>query len=368
MRPRVIVLGVGGMGSAACYHLAKAGAEVVGLEQFALGHAKGSSHGETRIIRKAYFEHPDYVPLLLRAYELWAELERGAGAALYHETGILYYCPPGSALAKGILGSAARYGLEVRGLSDSEAETYQERFRRPAGHDALYEPEAGYLEVENCVLAHAQAAEKLGARILTGERALSWEASASGVRVVTARGEHRADRLVVAGGAWSGALLKELGLPLTLKRKRLYWFPADRRYQGAPCFFYELGGRVFYGFPALGGELKVAQHTGGEALEDPALLESPAPPGDAAEMEGFAARHLPGLAAGPSRTKPCLYTMTPDEHFIIDAHPRHGDVVFAAGFSGHGFKFSSVVGEVLAELALEGRTEHPIGFLRLRPS
>jgi sarcosine oxidase len=356
----VIVLGVGGMGSAACLHLARRGLRVTGIEQFEIGHARGSSHGQSRILRKAYFEHPSYVPLLERAYQLWAELGAEAGKPLYHRTGIVYLTPPQSELIRGVRHSAELHRIPLRELDSAPP------FRLPEGFVAHLEPEAGWLEVEACVHAQAALAVRLGARIATGERALSWSAGPLGVEVVTDRATHRAERLVIAGGAWSEGLLRELKLPLTVLRKLMSWFEAGAAYEPAPCFFYDLPEGMFYGFPRTGGLLKLAEHTGGTPLSDPAALALDPALEEAERASRFVRAWLPGVKPAPSLQAACMYTMTPDANFLVDVHPQHPNVCFAAGFSGHGFKFAPVIGEVLADLACAGDTRHPIEFLRAR--
>jgi monomeric sarcosine oxidase len=364
-----IVLGTGGVGSAALHHLARRGARALGIERFAPGHDRGSSHGETRIIRLAYFEHPDYVPLLRRAYALWEELEARCGLRLYHETGLLEVGPRAGVVVPGVLASARRHALEVEALEPREAERRFPGFRIPDGMAVVFERRAGYLRVEDCVRAHAGEAVRLGARLATGETVLRWRVDGAGVEVETDRATHRAARLVVAAGAWAGGLLAELGVRLEVRRKTLLWYrtlsPRHREAEGGPGFFYETPGGLFYGFPELrGGELKVAEHSGGEAVADPLAVDRSLRDADRAPVEAFLRRCVPGVASdGCLRHAVCLYTMSPDEHFVVDRVPAHPQVSFAAGLSGHGFKFTSVLGEVLADLALDGGTELPIGFL-----
>jgi len=198
------------------------------------------------------------------------------------------------------------------------------------------------------------------------ERALSWSAGPAGVEVVTDGGTHRAQKLVIAGGAWSEGLLRSLKLPLRVLRKLMFWFEAEAVWDGAPCIFYDLPEGMFYAFPRAGGVVKVAEHSGGEPVADPSALARELAPGDARAVSAFVRAHLAGVNPVPVKHAACMYTMTPDANFIIDIHPGHPNVVFAAGFSGHGFKFAPVVGEVLADLALTGNTRHPIDFLRLR--
>ncbi len=368
-----IVLGTGGVGSAALYHLARLGARAVGIDRFPPGHDRGSSHGETRIIRLAYFEHPDYVPLLRRSYELWGELEERRGQKLYHQTGLLEVGPPGGTVVPGVLKSARNHSLDVESLDPQEAERRFPGFRIPEGMAAVFERRAGYLRVEDCVRAHAEEAVQLGARLVTGETAVRWRVEGpgegSGIAVETDRGAYRAARLIVAAGAWAGGLLADLGVRLEVRRKPLLWFrTASAQYReedGGPAFFYETPAGFFYGFPEVGGgEIKVAEHSGGEIVADPIAVDRSLRPADRRPVEEFLRRHLPGVSAGECvRHAVCLYTMSRDEHFIVDRHPAHPQVAFAAGLSGHGFKFTSVLGEILARLAMDGRTDLPIGFL-----
>ena len=365
----VIILGTGGVGSAAAYHLARRGARVLGIDRFAGGHDRGSSHGETRIIRQAYFEHADYVPLLLRAYELWRELEAGAGESLLRQVGLLQIGPPEGAVVRGVLGSARQHGLDVEQLSAADVHRRWQGFRVPEGYVGVFEAAAGYLRVERCVLAHLAAAQQHGAELRYAAAATAWRAGRS-VSVTLESGEElTAAGLIVTAGSWAPLLLAELGAGLVVRRKHLYWFPAEANYhqdRGCPTFLFELPRGVFYGFPqidALG--LKVAEHSGGAAVADPLADERELDAADLARVEAFLASHLPGVGRPMQHRSVCFYTMSPDEHFIVDRHPQHENVLFAAGLSGHGFKFTSVLGEALADLALEGITKLPMDFLRL---
>jgi monomeric sarcosine oxidase len=357
-----IVLGVGGMGSAACWRLAKRGARVLGLEQHALGHALGSSHGETRLIRRAYFESPDYVPLLNRAYELWDELATETRQCLFHRTGLVIYgAERAGGVIEGIRRSARSYGIPIEprgalpGLSP------------PLGHAGVLEPDAGYLEVESCVLACAAAARAQGATILADTRIVAWREADGGVEVETADGErHRGAKLVVTAGPWAAGLLPRLSSRLSVHRVPLYWFKPARGAGAAMCFGFELEDGFYYGMPDVNGRgVKVGLHVPGELVPDPARIDRGLRPVELEVICAFVRRCLPDVDAnGFLRHAVCMYTMSPDENFVIDhASDR---VVYAAGFSGHGFKFASVVGEVLADMTITGRTAHPVGFLRYR--
>ena len=357
-----IVVGAGGVGSAAAFHLARRGAKVLALDRFAPPHDRGSSHGHSRIIRRAYYEHPDYVPLLLRAWELWAELEALSGEALYTETGVLQVGPPEGAVVRGVLASARLHGLDVAELSSDEARRRFPGLRVPDGFAAVYEKKAGALAVERCVAAHLA---RSGAEVRR-EALRSWRAEGAGLRVETDRGVYAAGALVLTPGPWAPGLIP--GLRLEVRRKGQFWFgppPQDLTAAGGcPAFLYELPEGVFYGIPAHDGAgLKAAEHTGGSPVSDPLSADRGEDPGERGRVERFLAAMLPGLPRREERHAPCFYTLTSDQHFVLDRHPDDARAVYAAGLSGHGFKFTPVLGEALAELALEGKTRLPVAFL-----
>jgi sarcosine oxidase len=366
-----IVLGVGGFGSGALYHAAKRGFRVLGLEQFDVAHDRGSSHGDTRIIRQAYFEHPDYVPLLRQAYALWHELEAETGEALYRRQGLLIAGPADGSAVPGAMLAARTHGLQIDELSQGDMRARFPGYVLPEGMAAVFEPEAGSLAVERCVTAHVQRAIARGAVLKTEEVVHSWSSDGNRVRVRTNRGEYEAGTLIVTAGPWAGKLLADLGLDLRVVRKPVFWFPVMQQTlysadAGAPLFFYEMPAGEFYGFSSFDGQtLKAAEHTGGDLVEDPLHVDRQLRPNDATPVAGFLQQCLPGIGVAPVRYSVCMYTRTPDCHFIIDRHPQFANVVFGAGFSGHGFKFTSVLGKTLAELALDGSTPSPVDFLRL---
>lgn len=364
-----IVLGAGGFGSSALYHLAKRGARVLGLEQFDAAHDRGSSHGETRVIRKAYFEHPDYVPLLLRAYDLWRELEAESGRTLYHEVGLLLGGLPGSGVITGAKIAAERHNLRLETLTSTEAAERFPAYRIPQKFAVLYEPEAGYLEVESCVRAHLDAAVNRGAELHVNEKVLEWKVDGPVVRVRTERGEYEAGGLVMTAGAWSSRRLAELNIPLQVLRKVMFWYETPlKKFDAAAgngCFFFETAGGEFYGFPRIDGKVKLAEHSAGNKVEDPIYLDRKLHPLDTAWPDKFVASFMPDLPKRAVQHAVCMYTKTPDSHFIVDRHPEHDNVVIGAGFSGHGFKFTSSIGEVLADLVDQKRAARPIEFLSL---
>lgn len=372
MRLDVIVLGLGGMGSAAACHLARRGRRVLGLERFTAPHDRGASHGRTRVIRQSYYEDPAYVPLLLRAYELWRELERETGADLLRETGGLMLGDPGSAVVTGSLRSARLHGLAHEELTAADIRRRFPAFRPPAGTVALYERAAGFVRPEAAVQAHLDRAAALGAALRFEEPALAWEETADGVRVRTARATYEAERLVVCPGPWAPSLLADLGVPLEVERQVLYWFEPEGGVEPFlpgrfPIFIWETpDGASPYGFPAIDGPtggVKVAFYRAPEAERcDPDAVDRAVRPGEAARMRAAIAPLLPALRGPLLRGVTCLYTNTPDKHFVIAPHPRSPRVTVACGFSGHGFKFCSVVGEILAQLVVDGRSGFELGL------
>ncbi|MDX1961864.1 MAG: N-methyl-L-tryptophan oxidase [Pirellulales bacterium] len=365
-----IVIGGGGMGSAAAAELAARGERVLVCEQFPLGHHLGSSHGHTRIIRQAYYEHPDYVPLLLRAYERWAELADHGGQQLLFPCGLLSIGHPTGELIQGIQRSAAEHQLRVDPYTAGQIQQRWPQFTIPQEHVGLFEPAAGYLLVEECVRAYLRLASARGAALLENEAVISWRAGQTDVSVRTIHGEYHAARLIITAGAWAGHLLAGLGLPLTVMRQLSHWFspPPGGMWTADhfPCYMVETPAGAFYGFPHVDQRgLKVARHYGARELPGPEYVDRAIDPVEASPAQAFFARYLPHLAAQPYESAVCLYTLTPDRHFVIDRHPQWPQVVLAAGFSGHGFKFASVVGEILADLALTGKTALPIGMFAM---
>jgi sarcosine oxidase len=360
----VIVLGTGGVGSAALYYSARGGARTIGLDRFIAPHNRGSSHGQTRIIRQAYFEHSDYVPLLLESYQLWSEIEQLIGKRLYWETGLLQIGPKDGVVVPGVLRSAQEHGLKVESLSAKDVETRWPHLRVPTDMKGVLEPKAGYLLVEECVASFLSAAREAGAEISAPCEVLGWEPGTP-IRLNTTEGTLTTNQLIITAGAWAGSLLDDLNLRLRVLRKAILWFNAKTGAGNLPCYLYELPNTIMYGFPAIDGRIKVAEHSGGTQVEDPMRYDRNLDPHDAEQALNFLNECLPAAANGLAEHQTCLYTMTPDENFMIDRHPEHANVVFAAGLSGHGFKFTPVLGKALADMALTGATSMPLDFLKL---
>lgn len=366
-----IVIGLGGMGAAAAYQLAQRGLGTLGLEQFAIGHDRGSSHGQSRIIRRAYFEHPDYVPLLHASYQLWGALEQELNTTFIHRTGLLLVGGAVGEVIAGVRRSAREHYIGVDELSLGELAARFPGFKLDGEQVALFEPDAGYLPVEAAVAGLIELARRAGAELVENEVVRGWEFVGRGVQVNTNRGAYQAGRLVIASGAWSAALLREVGAALTPIRKMQLWFRcSDSRYapeNGAPAFCFDEADGFFYGFPQVSpGEIKVAEHSGHEPVADASLLDRTLHPRDVERVARFVRRRLPGVTPEVTRHSACMYTMTPDKNFVVDRFDGPAPVAYAAGFSGHGFKFAPLIGSVLADLVTKGSTDEPIGFLSAR--
>jgi sarcosine oxidase len=367
----VIVVGLGGMGSATLFHLARRGLRVLGLERFDLVHEYGSSHGLTRIIRLAYWEHPTYVALLRRAYELWRELENAAGERLLHITGSVDAGPENGAIFQGALKSSRLHGLDHEVLSATELQQRFPGYRLPREIHCLYQPEGGFLLPERCNIAHADQAMALGARVQCRESVLEWGVVAGGAWVRTSRARYETDRLVICAGPWASKLVPELGELAVPERQVLAWFQPERpelfTTEVFPVFNLEVEEGRFYGFPSFlmpGFKLGKYHHLLQQA--DPDTMNREPQPADEALLRSFTRRYFPEGAGPTLMLKACIFTNSPDRHFILDAHPDHPQVSIAAGFSGHGYKFCSVVGEIMADLAQSGETRHDIDLFRLR--
>jgi sarcosine oxidase len=358
------------MGSAAVYQLARRGKRVLGLERFDVPNEMGSSHGVTRIIRLAYYEHPSYVPLLRRSYELWRELEAGVGEQLLYITGSLDAGPPDSEVVEGSRRSCELHDLPHEVLSSAEITRRFPGYGLPSGHVAVLQPKGGFLLPERCIVQHVEAALALGAEVHGRERVLDWAPRGDGVRVRTDRGTYEADRLIVTAGPWASTLVQRLGALAVPERQVLGWFqprqPALFRRDTFPVFNLLVDEGRFYGFPVFGVPgFKVGLYHHLHERTDPDRVRRECDSRDEAVLRSFVEKYFP-QAAGPTMAlKVCMFTNSPDEHFIVDVHPQYPQVSIAAGFSGHGFKFCSVIGEIMADLAVEGDTSHDIGLFRL---
>ena len=371
-----IVIGLGVMGSSAAWHLARSGQRVLALEQFELDHQNGSSYGSSRIIRYAY-DHPAYIPLAHSSYALWRELEEESGEQLLRIVGGLDFGAAEEETLIATRDTLAEAGMSYDWMTPDEVSARFPQFRLDEHMMGLYQPDGGALHASRCVVAAARTALKHGATLQTGARVTAIEVHNDSVTVRTADESFSAARLVVSAGAWSGPLLRTIGLelPLVPTREQLFFFDTrdpEAFLPGRMPYFREHGSRHelnsllhFYGIPNIDGcGFKASIHTNGEPTDPDNTLRS-VDDSVCETLRAFFRRHLP-LADSPLKTgRVCLYTMTPDEHYILDRHPQHAQVAIGAGFSGHGFKFGVGIGKILADLVSEGETDVDISLFEL---
>jgi sarcosine oxidase len=367
----VIVVGVGGMGSAACWHLAQRGQRVLGLERFDLGHGMGSSHGMTRIIRLAYFEGTQYVPMVRRAHELWAETGKKAGLDLLHITGSIDIAPERAGFVESSQRSCLDHGLVHEILSRGEIMRRFPAFRLPEGQIGLWQPDGGFVASERAIYAHVGLAQAAGAVIRTNEPVLEWSTTAhGGVKVVTDKGTYTAGRLVLTSGAWMDTLNPALAPHLRTVRQAIGWYsvknPEPFRMGRLPVFILTVEEGNFYGFPLwehpgfkLGGP-----HFGREPI-DPSQPDRTPSTRQGQFLKDALERYFPDATGEALALKGCIYTVTPDEHFVIDTMPGAEQVAFASCCSGHGYKFASVIGEIMADISITGTTRFDLAPFRL---
>ena len=372
MRFDVAVVGLGGMGSAALAHCASRGASAIGIEQFGIAHDLGSSHGKSRMIRKAYFENPAYVPLILRAYQLWRELEREAGEDLLRITGVLAVGQEDSKIVERTRHTATLHDLPLQQLSKREIEARYPSLKLLPSEVGVFEPDGGVLDPERAIAAHARVAEQRGAEMRCDVAMQTWRPTSNGFEIQLSDGSRvEAGALVLTIGPWLKATLESLGARVEVQRNVQVWFTPSTDVYAADRFTSFLLDRPglpapLYGFPDFGGGLKAAFHGHGDLTDADHLDRSIDVPRDVAPLAAAMEQWMPGAAAAVRAAKACMYTLTTDHDFVIDQHPCHPNLVLCGGFSGHGFKFAPVVGEIAADLALDGGTPHDIEFLSLR--
>jgi sarcosine oxidase len=365
----VIVAGVGAMGSATLYHLAKQGLRVAGIDPHAPGHAFGSSHGETRIIRKAYFLDGNYLPLLERSYALWRELEAESGKDLMQICGLLCIGEPGSEFITKLEVASQEAGLALERISPAESRKLHPAMHVPEDQVIYHDRDGGYLSPETCVRTHAQLACAHGADVFAGEPLLEWSADGTGVRVRTASRTLTAGKLLLTTGAWVMPEFAKLGIPLRVRRKVMFWhrISEPEQFSNTPVWIWAQQEHAFYGFPTLDGmTMKSAEDSGGEYLEHPDARDFNIRPEDDEALTPFVHTAFPGLIQAVDRAKTCLYTDSEDRNFIIGFHPEHPQVLLASCCSGHGFKLSSAMGEVLAKTLQSGVLPPEAAFFGMR--
>lgn len=359
------VIGLGAMGSAAASFAAARGARVLGIEAHFPAHALSSSHGDSRLIRLGYFEDPSYVPLLRRAYGNWRALEARLRAEILTVTGVLQIGRPDSKIVSGTKASCDLHGLAHEILDKAEMARRYPAFALEDGEIGLLDPQGGYIRPEAAIMGYLKLAAEDGAELHFGERVTAIEPEEAGVDILTTTGKYRARKVIVATGAWIAELVPELAAHAVPIRQVVAWYqPEDgfvARPDRMPCFLRDEGeGGSYFGFPAIGFDgVKIGRHAHFREPVDPAKPNPPVNKADTDLLDAFARKRLPKAASARLRATTCRYTMLPSEDFLIDFSPRHRNVVVSSACSGHGFKFTSVVGEILSDLALEGGSELP---------
>ena len=366
----VAVLGVGGMGSAVAYHLAKRGLSVVAIEQFESGHDRGSSHGLSRIIRLAYFEHPSYVPLLRRAFTLWRELEEASGENLLHVTGAIDAGPVGSRVVEGSLESCRVHGLRHEFLKGAELNERFPGYRLPDEYRAVFQPDGGFLEPERCIQIHVRLAKSLAATVHVGMRVLSWRREGGGITVEMDGGAIRARQIVISAGAWMSRVVPSLAPLLRPERQVVGWFETSEHsaFEPArfPVFVLTTADGIFYGFPEFGVPgFKIGKYHHRAEPVDPDAVRRSVDEKDESVLRDCIRACFPAADGRLLKASTCMFTNTPDEHFIIDRLPDAPEAIVVSACSGHGFKFCSVVGEIVADLVTDGATTHDLSLFRL---
>lgn len=378
---KVIVVGAGSMGMAAGYYLARQGVKTLLIDAFDPPHDQGSHFGETRIIRHAYGEGREYVPLALRAQELWNELEKKSHLKIFTQSGAMGFGPKGDApFIDEAIASGKEYNLEVDYLTGAEMKRRFPGLNVPDDYNAFYEPNSGFLYSENNIKAYRELAEFHGAELSVNNPVVDIEAFEDSVKVITEKETFTADKLILSSGGWNKKIAAklDLDLPLVTSRQPVAWFEANEKLFNSntfPTFMVEVPNgedrAIYYGFPTFGGcGVKVGRHEYVDEIDpDTMNREFGFSENDEGHIREFLDRFMPEASGKLLKGVICIYTRTPDGHFIIDKHPKHSHISIAAGFAGHGYKFSSVVGEILSQLAVSGETEHDISIFRInRPS
>ncbi|HXB24585.1 MAG TPA: N-methyl-L-tryptophan oxidase [Gemmatimonadaceae bacterium] len=353
-----IVVGLGAMGSAVAFEVAGRGKRVLGIDRFEPPHTMGSTHGKSRIIREAYFEDPGYVPLVARAFEKWGEIESLSGRRIFERTGGLMLGPPDGRLVSGALASAKEHRLQHEVLDARQVMERVPGLRAMADMIGVVEPRAGVLQPEVAITACLELARKYGATIVTSERVVGWEARDRGLRVTTEQRAYECERLIIAAGAWTSALVPDLGVKLSVERQVQHWFrPAAP--MRTPIIMCEYApGRFWYSIPDRGEGIKVAIHHEGSTV-DPETVDRTVKAEEVAYVRALLRTYMPAADGPLIESSVCLYTNTPDERFLVGRHPAHPNVEIVSACSGHGFKFASAIGEIVAERVTSSSGRQP---------
>lgn len=366
----VIVIGVGGIGSASVFHLAKEGVDVLGLEQYDIPHTMGSSHGGTRMIRLSYFNEERYVPLLRRAYDLWDELSTISGEKLRYKTGSLDIGKPDGEVVRGAKNACSTHNLEHTILSGDELNEAYPGFEVPSEYEAVYQDDGGFLDPEACTIAHVDAAHEVGGEVRARERVTDWSANKREVEVETTKRVYTAEKLVITTGAWAYKSTDIFGEELQPEPRTMGWFQPKKPEQYTPDLFpvyhIESNNERIYGFPRYDQPgVKIGRYGHPQGTVDPDTLDRTPTAGEEETLRSLLEEFMPDASGPTMGLQRCLITNTIDDDFIIDNHPDYENVIFGVGFSGHGFKLASAIGELISELSLDGQTKHDIDMFSI---
>lgn len=368
----LIIIGCGGIGSATLYKAACAGLTTLCIEQYEKGHQKGGTHGETRAFRKAYYDNPSYIPLLKKAYLDWKNLDANTPMDLFIESGVLEIGPANGKMIVDAMQCSNDYQIPIELLSKDQIIRRYPGFHIPENMVGIFQPQAGFLQIDNCMNYFVNSATANGASITYNEKVLSWNVNERNlVQVKTDKAIYHSKYLVITTGCWTPELLHTVNIPLKIIQKKLVWISAPKNeytiHNSSPCFSYHLNDEVFYGFPNINGFVKVARHNGGELIRHPnESLELSNKNNEVEAIKQFAKHYLPKLTLNDSiKEASCLYDVTPDHQFVIDTHPDYPQIAFAAGLSGHAYKMSNILGQILVDLVTKQSTEFDISFLSL---
>lgn len=368
----VAVIGAGTMGMAAGAFLAQKKVETVLIDAFDPPHNHGSHHGDTRMIRHAYGEGRHYVTLVKRAQQLWEELEEQTSYRIFKKTGVIGLGSKDSSFLKETIAAARKYELPLEVLNSDEVNENWPGFSVPEHFIGCYEAESGFIYSENAIRAYKEMALKNGAELVTNTPVQHIEIDDKiGVKIITENKVFRAKKVIITVGAWASKLLPDLKLPIQPTRKAFGWFgaPGNLYDQSSfPSFYIEDQDDMCYGFPSIDGAgLKIGRSDGGQKIDPNQHTQNFGQyDSDEGELRSFLASYMPEANGTLIQGKTCLYTLSTDNDFIIDHHPENDRLIFACGFSGHGFKFASVMGEVLTQLATEGRSKYDISPFSLK--
>lgn len=368
----LIIIGCGGIGSSTLYNATLSGLNTLCIEQYEKGHQKGGTHGETRAFRKAYYDNPSYIPLLEKAYLDWKNLDANTTMDLFIENGVLEVGSADSKMIAEALQFTEDYKIPIESLSNDQIMNRFPGFHVPENMVGIFQPQAGFLQLDNAMNYFINFSITHGADIAYNEKVLSWNVNENGcVQVRTDKATYQSNYLIIATGSWTPELLRTLNIPLKIIQKKLVWIPVPKNeytiQNGSPCFAYHLNDELFYGFPNLNGFIKVARHNGGILLPHPNedALEFDSKNEEAEAIKQFANDYLTKISLDSIKEADCLYDITPDGQFIIDNHPNYPQVAFAAGLSGHAYKMSNILGQILVKLVTKQPTEFDISFLSL---